>query len=96
VPVTDIVRTGDKALVPQEGMRKASGGQVSSHLPTVNGRSTCLTLQTSSPACTMKQLLLEQYGFPHQMLWKKHQMVWVKECRGGSVKCTGSSNGFSQ
>jgi len=32
VPVTDIVRTGDKALVPQEGMRKASGGQVSSHL----------------------------------------------------------------
>ncbi|KAA6428084.1 MAG: radial spoke 16 [Trebouxia sp. A1-2] len=28
VPVTDIVRTGDKALVPQEGMRKASGGKL--------------------------------------------------------------------
>ena len=70
MPVTDIVRTGDKTLVPQEGMRKASGGQVSSHLPTFNGRSTCLTLQNSSPAFAMKQLLLEQYGFPHQMLWK--------------------------
>ena len=29
VPVTDIVRTGDKAVVPQEGLRKASGGKAS-------------------------------------------------------------------
>ena len=29
VPVTDIVRTGDKLVVPQEGMRKANGGKVS-------------------------------------------------------------------
>lgn len=27
--MTDIVRTGDKMVVPQEGMRKANGGKVS-------------------------------------------------------------------
>ncbi|KAL0023756.1 hypothetical protein WJX77_001514 [Trebouxia sp. C0004] len=32
VPVTDIVSTGDKALVPQEGMRKASGGKGDLHI----------------------------------------------------------------
>ncbi len=31
MPVTDIVKTGDKALVPQEGLRKATGGKVSIH-----------------------------------------------------------------
>ena len=67
MPVTDIVRTGDKALVPQEGMRKASGGKVSFHMPIVNSCSTCLNYL---PACAMKQLLLEQCGFPHQMLSK--------------------------
>ena len=36
MPVTDIVKTGDKALVPQEGMRKASGGKVSFHMPIIN------------------------------------------------------------
>ena len=29
VPVTDIVRTGDKMVVPKEGMRKANGSKVS-------------------------------------------------------------------
>ena len=28
IPVTDIVRTGDKAVIPQEGLKKASGGKV--------------------------------------------------------------------
>jgi len=36
VPVTDIVKTGDTELVPQEGMRKASGGKVSFHMPIIN------------------------------------------------------------
>ncbi|DBA97177.1 TPA: Major surface glycoprotein G [Trebouxia sp. C0004] len=71
VPVTDIVSTGDKALVPQEGMRKASGGKVSLHMPIVNGCSTCLTFQNCLPACAMKQLLLEQCGLPHQLSRKK-------------------------
>ena len=29
VPVTDIVRTGDKMVLPQEGMRKAIGSKAS-------------------------------------------------------------------
>ena len=33
VPVTDIVRTGDKAVVPQEGLRRASGGKASLPYP---------------------------------------------------------------
>ena len=32
MPVTDIVRTGDKAIVPQEGLPKASGGKARSAL----------------------------------------------------------------
>ncbi len=94
MPVTDIVRTGDKALVPQEGMRKASGGKVRFHMPIANGCSTCLTFQNSLPACAMKQLLLEQCGLPHSNFEEEHQMMWVKDCRGGGVKCTGSSIGF--
>ena len=65
MPVTDIVRTGDKALVPQEGMRKASGSKVSFHIPIVDICSTCVDYL---PACTMKQQLLEQCGWPHQLM----------------------------
>ena len=32
VPVTDIVRTGDKTVVPQEGMRNAGGGKVTQYM----------------------------------------------------------------